>query len=94
MTDRNTDVPRPFSFENIGKGEIIEEAAVEYDPWAPAIQLLKFDDGREMIRFCYYVDTGELAPRALSIDIDDINNLKNEVDKNHRLKLLLQRLVE
>jgi hypothetical protein len=28
MTNRNTEIPRPFNFKELGRGEIIVEAAV------------------------------------------------------------------
>jgi hypothetical protein len=93
MTNRNTEIPRPFAFENLGEGEIIEEAAVEYESWAPSIQVLKFTDGKEMLRFCYYVGSGELAPRALSIDNEDIGKLREEIKKNTQVRKFLQRLL-
>ena len=93
MTNRNLDIPRPFNFSKIGGGEIIEEVAVEYEEWAPAIQLLEFDDGRKMLRFCYYVKGGKLAPRALSIDETDVQNLRKEIKKNPQVRNFLQQLL-
>jgi hypothetical protein len=93
-TNRNTKIPRPFQFKGIGKGDIIEEAAVEYETWAPAIQLLKFENGDEMVRLCYYTKSGKLAPRALSIDDDDAENLKKDIKKKPQIKRFLQRLLE
>ena len=50
-------VPRPFSFE-WGKGLVIEEASVKVQmsghSWEPAIQLLRFEDGSETLRFCVF----------------------------------------
>jgi hypothetical protein len=94
MTNRNLEIPRPFNFKNLGKGEIIEEAPVEYKDWAPAIQVLKFENGDMMVRFCYYTKSGRIAPRALSIDEDDIDSLKAEIKKKPRVKKFLQMLVE
>ncbi len=93
MTNRNMEIPRPFNFEELGRGEIIEEVAVEYENWAPAIQVLKFENGRMMLRFCYYVKSGKLAPRAVSIDEDDIDNLREEVKRKTQVRSFLQRLL-
>ncbi|MBM3939573.1 MAG: hypothetical protein FJ318_01505 [SAR202 cluster bacterium] len=46
-------VPRPFAMP-WGAGQIVEEAA-KPTPWhEPTIQLLRYDDGAEALRFCYY----------------------------------------
>lgn len=98
MTDRNTRIPRPFTFEGIGEGDIIEEAAVEYDEWAPSIQLLRFTDtkhrGEEVLRFCYYVESGQLARRALWIDDDNVEALRKAIRNSPRVRKFLQRLLE
>ena len=50
-------IPRPFSFE-WGKGQVIEEASIKVQmnqhSWEPAVQLLRFDDGSETLRFCVF----------------------------------------
>lgn len=93
MTDRKIEIPRPFTFKGIGEGDIVAEAAVEYEGWAPAIQVLRFKDGREVLRFCYYVKTGQIAPRALWINDKDINNLREEIKKVPQVRKFLQRLL-
>lgn len=93
MTNRNIEIPRPFKFDKLGKGDIIEEAAVEYEDWAPVIQVLEFEDGKKMLRFCYYVKSAQLAPRALSIDEKDINNLREEIKKKPQVREFLQQLL-
>jgi hypothetical protein len=87
------EIPRPFDFKNIGKGEIMEEAAVEYEDWAPAIQVLEFENGEKVLRFCYYVRSGKLAPRALYIDNDDIDNLREEIKKKPQVRKFLESLL-
>lgn len=98
MTKRNTTIPRPFTFEGIGKGEIVEEAARDYENWAPAIQVLRFTEGEEVgtevLRFCYYVKSGQLANRALWINDEDVENLREEIKKKPRVRKFLQRLLE
>ena len=93
MTDRNTKIPRPFKFDKLGRGDIIEEAPVEYEDWAPVIQVLEFEDGKKMLRFCYYAKSGQLAPRALSIDTDDIDSLREEIKKKPQVRKFLQSLL-
>jgi hypothetical protein len=46
-------VPRPFSLR-WGKGEVVEEVSVERPHWEPTVQLLRYEDGTEALRFCYY----------------------------------------
>ncbi len=93
-TKRNTKIPRHFSFEGIGEGEIIEEATVdEYEDWAPAIQLLKFTDGVEALRFCYYVKSGQIARRGLWIDDENADDLREKIKYSPKVKEFLQRLL-
>jgi len=98
VTKRNTTIPRPFTFEGIGEGEIVEEAAKEYQNWAPAIQVLRFTEGEEagteVLRFCYYAKTGQIAPRALWINDEDIDNLREEIKKQPQVRKFLQRLLK
>ena len=94
VTKRNTVIPRPFEFEGIGEGEIIEEAAVDdYDDWAPAIQLLRFTNGEEVLRFCYYVKSGQIARRGLWINDENTNDLREKIKSSPRVKEFLQRLL-
>jgi hypothetical protein len=93
MNNRNKAIPRPFNFKEIGKGDIVEEAAKDYDTWAPSIQVLKFKNGRIMVRFCYYTKTGKIAPRALSLNEDDISNLRKEIKEKPQVRKFLQRLL-
>ena len=46
-------LPREFKML-FGKGKIIEEIFIKCPHWEPTIQLLKFDTGEEILRFCYY----------------------------------------
>ena len=92
-TKRNTDIPRPFAFEGIGEGEIIEEAAVDYDDWAPAIQILRFTDGTEALRFCYYVKSGQIARRGLWINDENTDDLRKKINSSPKVKEFLQRLL-
>jgi len=93
MTARNKTIPRSFSFKDIGKGDIIEEASVDYPTWSSAIQLLRFENGDMWLRFCYYAKSGKLAPRALSLDQDNIADLRKEIAKAPQVKKLLQQLL-
>jgi hypothetical protein len=94
LTKRNLEIPRPFKFEGIGRGDVVEEAAVEYKDWAPALQILKFENGRKVLRFCYYLKDGRLARRALYIDEEDIEELRKEIKKSPHVKKFLKKLLE
>ncbi len=47
------ELPRPFKM-HWGSGMIVEEVSIKCAYHEPCIQLLKFDEGYETIRFCYY----------------------------------------
>ena len=49
----NRKLPRPFEFP-WGKGQVVEEVSVLRPHWEPTIQLLRYEDGEESLRFCYY----------------------------------------
>ncbi len=50
-------IPRPFVF-HWGKGEVVEEASIRcsinHHSWEPTIQLLRYDDATETLRFCVF----------------------------------------
>jgi hypothetical protein len=46
-------LPRPFSMAG-GSGHIVEEVSAARPHWEPTIQLVRFDDGSESLRVCYY----------------------------------------
>jgi hypothetical protein len=54
---------------------------------------MKFDNNDEMLRFCYYTESGKLAPRALSINDEDVEKLREDIKKNPQVKRFLQRLL-
>ncbi len=54
-------LPRGFEF-HWGKGQVVEEASVKcrigsHDSWEPTVQLLRYEDGSEMLRFCVFHGT-------------------------------------
>lgn len=94
VTSRNRKIPRPFKFKGIGQGDIIEEASHEYDEWASAVQVLKFENGDKWLRFCYYTKSGKLAPRALSVNYENIRDLRNDLKQRPEVRKFLQQLLE
>lgn len=94
MTKRNLKIPRDCNFKDVGSGSIVEEAAVEYEDWAPVIQIIKFDDGEKALRFCYYLKDGKLARNALFITDNVIEDLRKEIKKSPQVKNFLEKLLE
>ena len=47
-------VPRPFKMP-WGKGMVVEEASISSRYHEPTVQLLEFDNGHKVIRFCWFV---------------------------------------
>lgn len=67
-------LPRPFEF-HWGKGEVVEEVSVMRPQWEPTIQLLRYEDGEESLRFCYY-HGARFGRGAMMASIDDLKELK------------------
>ena len=59
-------VPRPFKMP-FGKGMVVEEASITSKYHEPTIQLLKFDNGDKVIRFCSH-NKGKFNRSPLIID--------------------------
>ena len=93
MIKRNRSLPRPFEFKGEGRGDIIDEASVDYQYWVPAIQILKFESGKIGLRFCYYAKSGKLAPRGLWLTEDNIADLRKEISRRPQIKNLLKQLL-
>ncbi len=72
---------------------MIEEASVkvqmEQHSWEPAIQLLKFDDGTETMRFCVFHGK-QFSRMPLIISPDEIVALFEEASKPPRIRVLLK----
>ena len=49
----NRKLPRSFELP-WGQGQVVEEVSVMRPHWEPTIQLLRYEDGEETLRFCYY----------------------------------------
>ncbi len=85
-------VPRPFRMP-WGEGDIVEEATAVARYHEPAIQLLRYDDGSESIRFCHYDHAGRFQRSPLMIAGDSIAELRASLDRTPRLRAHLARLV-
>ena len=85
-------IPRPFSFE-WGKGQVIEEASIkvqmERHSWEPAIQLLQFEDGSDMLRFCVFHGK-QFSRMPLLISPDELAALFEEASKHPQIRTRLK----
>jgi hypothetical protein len=75
-------VPRPFQM-HWGGGEIIEEARFEGEHTAPAIQLMRFDDGEAagtlLLRFCHFSHDGRFQRSPMMLAEAEIEQLRAAV---------------
>ena len=83
----NQKVPRPFQLP-WGQGNITEEVSIPRPHWEPTIQLLEFEDGSEVLRFCYYRN-GRFGRGPLILSSQDMADLKRAGEQSTRIKLLL-----
>lgn len=86
-------IPRSFSFP-WGNGEIIEEVSFRGQHHEPTIQLLKFTDGFELVRFCSYTLTGRFERNSWIASAPELNGLSHELNKTPRLKNILKKLIQ
>ena len=85
-------VPRPFAL-HWGGGQIVEEVVATSRYHQAAIQLLRFDDGSQSLRFCYYDLQGRFQRSPLIVSEDLIPALRASLRASPRLSRLLKRLV-
>ena len=83
-------VPRPFKL-SFGSGMIIEEVSITSKYHEPTIQLLKFDNGKKVIRFCYY-NKGRFNRSPLMIDEKDLAKLGKMIKKEKDISKLISKL--
>jgi len=83
-------IPRPFTM-SFGSGMIVEEASITSKYHEPTIQLLKFDNGNKVIRFCSY-NKGRFSRSPLMIDEKDLQKLGNMIKKEKDISKLISKL--
>jgi len=83
-------VPRAFKMP-FGSGMIVEEASITSKYHEPTIQLLKFDNGDKVIRFCSY-NKGRFSRSPLMIDEKDLRKLGNMIRKEKEIQKFISRL--
>ncbi len=86
-------VPRPFAF-HWGGGQIVEEAAIETQYTAPAIQLMEYDEGGYTVRFCYYALDGRFQRSPMMLSKDGIASMRAALRKTPKLRAILRELVD
>lgn len=75
-----------------GEGEIVEEATAVGEWSEPSIQLLRYDDGSESIRFCQYDHRGRFRRSPMMVDGTLVRALGRSLAKTKRLKALVDQL--
>src|SRR5271155_3074671 len=85
-------VPRPFEMP-WGKGEVVEEVTGSNEWHEPVIQLLRFEDGSESIRFCSYSHRGAFQRSPLIVTLEDLPTLRYALAETPRLAELLGSLI-
>ena len=74
-----------------GNGMIVDEASITSEYHEPTIQLLKFDNGDKVIRFCSY-NKGRFSRSPLMIDEKDLRKFGNAIKKKKNISKLILRL--
>ena len=82
-------IPRPFKMP-WGKGMVIDEVSISSQYHEPTIQLLEFDNGDKLLRFCSY-SHGRFSRSPLMIDEKDLRRLgKTLVKRNSTVYLKIK----
>ncbi len=85
-------MPRPVQM-HWGVGEIVEEAWGAGRYHEPALQLIRWPDGTESIRFCYY-SQGRFQRSPLMLSKDDVRILRPALKSCRRLRHWLKSMAE
>jgi hypothetical protein len=91
------ELPRRFKL-HWGEGLVTEEASIrcelpDEDSWEPTIQILKFENGEEELRFCVY-DGKRLTRWWPLLYREALVALGKQVKKNPGIERMLSYLVE
>jgi hypothetical protein len=90
-------LPRDFAL-HWGSGQITEEASAQGEYHEPCVQLLEYTEGPAAgsfsIRFCYYSHDGRFQRSPLIVGEEDIQGLRDALQRAPKLRAFLQRLVE
>src|SRR2546428_11997005 len=90
MKSESREVPLPFAMP-WGKGDIVEEITAVGQWHEPAIQLLRYEDGSESVRFCSYDHGGRFQRSPLMLDARLLSQLRPSLASSPRLRPHLPR---
>ena len=76
-----------------GKGMVVEEAYIISKYHEPTIQLLQFNNGDKVIRFCSY-NKGKFSRAPLMVDEKDLRRLCKVTLKKKELWKIISKLSE
>jgi len=76
-----------------GKGMVIDEVSISSKYHEPTIQLLEFDNGDKLLRFCSY-SHGRFSRSPLMIDEKDLRHLGKAAAKSKQIRKLISKLSE
>lgn len=82
-------LPRPFKMP-FGKGKIIEEVSILCKHHEPTIQILSFDSGEKILRFCYY-NGNRFGRSPLMISENDWKRLKKAAKQCKEINSILNK---
>ena len=83
-------IPRPFKMP-WGNGMVVQEASITSKYHEPTVQLLQFDNGDKVIRFCSY-NKGRFSRVPLMIDEKDLRKLGSAIKKEKEIYKFILRL--
>jgi len=92
MAAKSRELPRPFTMP-WGRGEIVEEVTAVGEWHEPSIQLLRYEDGSESIRFCHYDHRGRFQRSPLIVNRALLTQLGRGLASSPRLRAHLGRLL-
>jgi hypothetical protein len=87
------ELPRPFTMP-WGSGLVVEEAAAIGEWHESVLQLLRFEDGSESIRFASYNLRGGFQRSPLIVSSDDLALLRDALVEAPQLAAMLRTLFE
>ncbi len=76
-----------------GKGMVVDEVSISSKYHEPTIQLLEFDNGDKLLRFCSY-SHGRFSRSPLMIDEKDLRRLVKAAAKSKQIRKLISKLSE
>jgi len=83
-------IPRPFKMP-FGNGMVVKEASIISQYHEPTVQLLQFDNGDRVIRFCSY-NKGRFSRSPLMIHEKDLQKLGTAIKKEKEISKFISRL--